>query len=154
MLDYESSFTYSECKIPGNADFYAGPGGDVAEEVEFKSKAKFKKRLMVWLAISPSGIFKPIFSLAWRQWTVCSTGKKIIRRKFIPFLVDKYQDKRHVFCQISLQHNQISQISSMPVQHSYFLVEGEILIFEEAGQPAQRRSNRAIEDMWGIIKQY
>ena len=47
MLDYESSFTYSECKIPGNADFYAGPGGDVAEEVEFKSKAKFKKRLMV-----------------------------------------------------------------------------------------------------------
>ena len=47
MLDYESSFTYSESEIPRIADFYAGPGGDVVEEVEFKSKVKFKKRLMV-----------------------------------------------------------------------------------------------------------
>ena len=47
VLDYESSFTYSKSKIPGNAYFYAGPGGDVAEEVEFKSKSKFQKRLMV-----------------------------------------------------------------------------------------------------------
>ena len=61
VLDYESSFTYSESEIPRIADFYAGPGGDVVEEVEFKSKAKFQKRLMVWLAISPRGISKPIF---------------------------------------------------------------------------------------------
>ena len=47
VLDYESSFTYSESEIPRIADFYAGPGGDVVEEVEFKSKAKFQKRLMV-----------------------------------------------------------------------------------------------------------
>ena len=47
VLDYESSFTYSESEIPGNADFNTGPGGDVAVEVEFKSKAKFQKRLMV-----------------------------------------------------------------------------------------------------------
>ena len=62
MTDDESYFTYSGSEMPRNAGFYAGPGGDVAENIKFKPKAKFQKRVMVWLAISPRGISKTDFS--------------------------------------------------------------------------------------------
>ena len=57
----ESHFTYSGAQMPGNAGFYTGPGGDAPKEMKFKIKTKFLSRVMVWCAISPRGLSRPVF---------------------------------------------------------------------------------------------
>ena len=60
VMDDESYFTYQGCDMPCNPCYYTGPGGDAPGNVTAWNTSKFPRQLLVWVAISPRGISKPV----------------------------------------------------------------------------------------------
>ena len=60
IMDDESYFTFSGTDVPANAGYYAGPDGDVPDDVKFRPEGKFPRKLLVWMAISAKGVSQPI----------------------------------------------------------------------------------------------
>ncbi len=66
LLDDESYFTLSNSFLPGNDRFYSSNVSKTPESVKNKYKAKFEPKLLVWICISPKGLFKPVFFTIWQ----------------------------------------------------------------------------------------
>ena len=56
IVDDEKYFTFSGEKTFGNAGFYSSNRENTPDDVKFKSKQKFKPKILVWLALSSTGI--------------------------------------------------------------------------------------------------
>ncbi|CAF1461599.1 unnamed protein product [Rotaria magnacalcarata] len=59
IVDDEKYFTFSNDDMPQNVGFYAFGKEDVPDNVKFKSKEKYPKKVLVWLALSAKGISTP-----------------------------------------------------------------------------------------------
>ena len=95
ILDDESYFTLSNANLNSNESYYSSDRNVTPESVMYKDVAKFEKKLLVWVAISPSGMSK--------YWIVPSKMaintevylKECIQKRLIPFIkkyhsTDKY----------------------------------------------------------------
>ena len=64
VTDDESYFPLKDDRINGKKGFYISPEtafGDVPDEIRLKPKSKYPEKLLVWIAISESGISRPFF---------------------------------------------------------------------------------------------
>ncbi|CAF3544917.1 unnamed protein product [Rotaria socialis] len=59
IVDDEKYFTFSNDDMPQNVGFYAFGKEDVPDNVKFKTKEKYPKKVLVWLALSAKGISTP-----------------------------------------------------------------------------------------------
>ena len=67
VMDDESLFTLTSDEIVGNHGFYTDEKENTPPEVKYRRKAKFQKKLLVWLAVSEAaaGHSEPFFLPKW-----------------------------------------------------------------------------------------
>ena len=63
VMDDESYFPMSGHKIPGNDGYYANDKSNVDSHVKHRTKEKFPKKVLIWIAISSKGCSKPYFAI-------------------------------------------------------------------------------------------
>lgn len=59
VMDDEKYFGFYSDETPGNSGFYTTNIRDTPNNVKFKGKEKYPKKMLVWLAISERGISEP-----------------------------------------------------------------------------------------------
>lgn len=61
ILDDESYFTFSHHEFSGNDGYYTDNIEATPDNVKYASKAKFEKKVLVWVALSLKGVSQPFF---------------------------------------------------------------------------------------------
>ena len=146
VMDDESYFTFSGSDMPANSGFYAGPGGDVPDDVRFRPVGKFPRKLLVWVAISPRGVSSPVICPSRTNVGGDFYRRECLQKKLFPFLREQYPHGGFIF---------------WPDLAAAHYAKQTVTLLEEAGVPFVARDEnppcvpqlRPIEDFWGIVKQ-
>ena len=93
VMDDEKYFLLHNEPIAANRGFYTFDPSAAPLGVKFKSTQKFEAKILVWIAISESGISTPFF--AEQQQTVTQTTylNECIKARLMPF-IEKYHHKK------------------------------------------------------------
>src|SRR5205823_6522067 len=59
IIDDEKYFTFSNHDIPQNTGFYTSDKENAPNDVKYKPKEKYEKKILVWLALSAKGVSTP-----------------------------------------------------------------------------------------------
>ena len=59
VTDAKTYFTFTGTEMPANKRFYTG-AGDVPNAIRIAPRAKFPRKLLVWVAISPRWVTTPV----------------------------------------------------------------------------------------------
>ena len=145
-MDDESYFTYSGSQMPSNAGFYASAGGDAPPHVKYRHEGKYPRKLLVWLAMSPRGITRPVAMPSRGNVTGEVYREKCLKGVLLPFIEAQYPNHDVLF---------------WPDLATAHYARQTTMLLEEAGVPVVARDMnppcapqiRPIEDLWGLIKQ-
>lgn len=145
ILDDESYFTFSHSNKNSNAGFWSSDIENVPKNVKYKTKAKFEKKLLVWIAISPQGISKPFIAPSGLAVNKETYLKNCIIKRLLPFIEKHHSDSKYVFWpDLALCHYAKSVVQS--------LKEKNVVFVEKADNPAAVPELRPIEKFWSILK--
>ena len=97
VMDDESYFTFSGTDVPANAGFYTGPDGDVPDNVRFRPKGKYPRKLLVWVAISAKGVSKPIICPSRANVGGDFYRRECLKKGLLPFLEQHYPRGGYLF---------------------------------------------------------
>lgn len=145
VMDDESYFPLDAPNLPGNDYFYCEKKEKVAEDVRFKLREKFPRRVMVWVAISPKGISPLYFAPRNCALDAATYSKECISKRLVPFIKRIYPDGNYIF---------------WPDGASCHYAKKTLAEFERAGiQYVKREENppcvpqlRPIEHFWALLK--
>lgn len=145
ILDDESYFTLSHSDKNSNAGFWTDDKENAPASAKFKTKMKFEKKLLVWVAISPRGISQSFVvpsGLAVNQEIYL---KECIIKRLTPFIQKYHSDGNYVFWpDLASSHYAKSVLSH--------LREKNINFVEKADNPPCVPELRPIENFWSILK--
>ena len=145
IIDDESYFTLSHSLQIGNDRFYSDDIHKTPEDVKYNFQAKFEKKLLVWLAISPRGVSRPYFvprNLSINQHIY---RDECIRKRLQPFIEKYYQDGKYIFWpDLATSHYANSVIN--------YLQTSKIKFVPKIDNPASVPKARPIEDYWANLK--
>lgn len=97
IMDDESYFTFSGSTCSGNRSFYSNDVTDTPAEHKYRTKAKYEKKLLVWLCFSEKGFAQPYFlpsGLAVNQKIYLD---ECIVKRLIPFINAHHSDGKYLF---------------------------------------------------------
>lgn len=98
VMDDEKYFTFSNTKSPENAGFWTKNFNSAPNEVEYKGKSKFSKKVLVWVAISSKGISDPFIirssSVSINQFNYL---KECFQKRLLKFIRDNHPDDSYIF---------------------------------------------------------
>ena len=95
MKDDEKYFLLHNESIAANRGFYTSDPSAAQPEVKFKSTQKFEPKILVWTAISESGISTPFFTEQQQAATQTTYLNECIKARLMPF-IEKYHHKKKV----------------------------------------------------------
>jgi hypothetical protein len=125
VMDDESYFPLDSPNLPGNDYYYCEKKEDVAEDVRFKLREKFSRRVMVWAAISPQGISSLYFAPRNCALDAATYSKECISKRLVPFVNRLYPNRNYVF---------------WPDGASCHYAKTTLAVFELAGIPYVKRA--------------
>ena len=79
-LDEESYFTLSNSTVVGNDGYYSCDPKNASPDLKYKRKAKHESKVVIWLAISPTGMTRPVIKQS--GYSVNKNTKKIAFKIF------------------------------------------------------------------------
>ena len=97
ILDDESYFTLSHSSINGNDGFYSSDASKACSSVKFCPTAKFEKKLLVYLVVSPKGVSIPMFRDSGSSAVYQYVYLDYIKKRFLPFIHEHHSDGEYVF---------------------------------------------------------
>ena len=146
ILDDESYFTLRNTALAGNDCFYSDNLEEAPEEVSNHHEAKYDKKLMVWLAISPKGMTRPIFLQSGLAVNRYFYSERCIKIVMVPFIREHYPKGGYVFWpDLASSHYAGYTINTFN--------ENSINFVPKAINPANLPQARPIEDFSAILKQ-
>lgn len=129
ILDDESYFTFKHSDKNSNSGFWTSNIDEAPNHIKFKSKQKFEKKLLVWIAISPRGISQPFIApsgLAINQEVYL---KECIKKRLIPFIKKYHSDNNFVFWpDLASSHYANSVINHLRMKKSFLWRKKTILL--------------------------
>ena len=144
ILDDEKYFTLSNSQINGNSNFYTNDVTLTPNEVMYKPKVKFEKKLLFYIAISEKGKSKfKIFpsGMAINQKVY---QDECIKKCLIPFIDKYHSDDNYVFWP--------DKASSHYAKNTINLLNEEFVEFvEKIHNPTNLPQCRPIEDFFGYL---
>lgn len=97
VMDDETYFDLDGHNFYGGQYFgYTECADDVPLKIRYREKAKFGKKLLLWIAVSREGISKPYFHLSQGAMDSAIYIEKCIQEKLLPFL-KSHHVKRMIF---------------------------------------------------------
>ena len=146
VMDDESYFTYQGCEMPCNQGFYTGPGGDVPENVRNRPVGKFPRKLLVWVAISPRGISRPVICPSRANVSGELYREQCLKKVLFPYLEQHYPRGGYVFWpDLAASHYARETLDLLENAHVKFVPREE--------NPPNVPQLRPVEDFWGLMKQ-
>ena len=97
VIDSESYFTFSGSEMPANASFYAGAGNVIPHTVKFQFLAKFRRKLQVWVGISPRGVTRPVICPSSGNIDGKFYREECLKKALLSFLALKYRTGGYIF---------------------------------------------------------
>lgn len=145
IMDDESYFPLSNSNLPGNSFYYATSRGDASDSVKYAPKKKFEEKIMVWLAISPSGISAPYIVPSRMAVTKEIYVKECIQKRLLPFIQENHNDGKYIFWpDLASSHYAKLTVDTMNEMGINFVAK-------ELNPPCVPQM-RPVEDFWGILK--
>ena len=77
--------------------FYSSDTNLTAENVKYSKKAKYEKKIMIWIAISPMGVSQPYYVPSGMAINKETYLKKCIQERLMPFYKKYHQHTKTVF---------------------------------------------------------
>ena len=145
ILDDENYFTLSYSKLSANSKFYSSDLKRTPANVKYTKKAKYEKKVLVWLAMSPAGFSKPYIvpsGLAMNQKIYVA---ECLSANLLPFIKKHHGQDDYVFwSDLASAHYAESAID--------FLCENLINHVDKPDNPANVPEIRSIEKFWALLK--
>lgn len=145
VLDDESYFTLSHSDKNSNAGFWSSDVSSAPNNVKFKVQAKFEKKVLVWMAISPRGISQPFIApsgLAINQEIYLN---ECLAKRLLPFIEKHHADGNYVFWPDLASSHYATVVTD-------YLTAKKVVFVEKKDNPACVPELRPIEHFWSILK--
>lgn len=146
VLDDESFMTKANTTLAGNDIFYSDNVEQTPDNVKNKYQAKYEEKVLVYVAISPRGISKPLFFKSGLAINAEVYKNECLSKSLIPFLRSHHSDKKFVFWP-----DLASAHYAKTVQE--YLHKKKVNYVPKSINPANVPKVRPIEDFWGVLKQ-
>lgn len=146
IFDDEKYFSFSNDETPGNSGFHTSNVNECPDNVKFKGKEKFPKKILVWMAISERGMSEPLIrgskSVSINQWIYL---KECLKKRLLPFINNKHSDGKYIFWpDLASSHYANSCVTWMSENINF--VQKEM-------NPPNVPQARPIENFWGDLTQ-
>jgi transposase len=145
ILDDESYFTLSNADMNGNDSYYSSNPNITPETVKYYDVAKFEPKILVWVAISPSGM-----SDYWIVPSKMAINQKVyleecLKRRLVPFIEKYHRGNNYVFWPDLASAHYANSVQD-------WLREQGIHCLPKKINPANVPEARPIEDFWAHLK--
>jgi hypothetical protein len=97
IIDDESYFTLTHSTINGNNNYYTSNNALTPPEVNYYTKTKFEKKLLVWICLSAKGISSVYYVPSGQAINQEVYLKNCIKKRLIPFINAHHSDGNYVF---------------------------------------------------------
>lgn len=144
-IDYKSYFRLSNSDLSGNAGYYTLDSKQTPDSVKLKRVAKYEQKLLVWVAISTSGMSRHFIVLSGQAVNRTVYIEKCLKARLIPY-INSLQNKGDVIFWPDLASSHYSK------ETLSFLESENVKIVPKASNPANAPEVRPIEDFWTEIK--
>ena len=145
VMDDETYFTYQHNSLPENSGFYTMNVDTAPSTVKFKTKEKYPKRLLLWIAISKDGISKPYFLPTGTAVNAQVYSEKCIRGKLLSFLQEYHSDGDYIFWpDLASAHYAAQTLQTFN--------DLKIPFVSKEQNPPNCPQLRPIEDFFGVLK--
>lgn len=143
IMDDETYFTLDGNEWQGKY-FYDSPKAQVKEDVKFVEHTKFPGKILLWLAISPLGMSKPVFF----ESGLAITANRYIENclpKVKQFISQKHRGRKVVFWpDLASSHYAKKSLEAMESMKIPYVLKDE--------NPPNVPQLRPIEDFWAYLK--
>ena len=146
ILDDEKYFLLHNESISANRGFYTSDSSVAPPEVKFKFNQKFEPKIMVWIAVSESGISKPYFAQQHQATTEKIYLNKCIKARLIPFIETYHSKEKVLFWPDLARSNYARQVID-------YLMKNGISVVSQQNNPQNCPQARPIESLWSILDQ-
>ena len=140
-----SDFTFSHSDKNSNVGYWSSNPKAVSCGVKYKSKAKFEKKMLVWLAISSRGISTPYFvpsGLVVKQNVYL---KECIIKRLMPFIKKHHPEGNFVFWSDLASAHYAKSVTS-------YLISKNITFVQKADNPPAVPELHLVENFWSYLK--
>jgi transposase len=146
ILDDESYFTLSHSSLSGNSFFYSSDVTKSSSKVRYVRKAKYEKKLLVWVAISSKGISNIFIVPSGQAVNQHIYKEECLKRRLIPFIQKYHQEDEFIFWPDLASSHYAETVCD-------FMIESKINFVEKYENPANLPECRPIEQFWAILKE-
>jgi len=148
VIDDEKYFGLTGFQMSGNRHFYTSNKDRTPSTIATFSKKKFEPKVMLWLAISPRGITRPVLTSG-RSMAVNSSTyiTRCLNPCLVPFLQEKYPNGDYVFWPDKASSHYSAKTISFLESKGVNFVPKDI-------NPTEVPQCRPIEDFFGVLARY
>ena len=144
LMDDETYFLLHNESVPANRNFYSSDTYTTAPGVKFNRTKKFEPKLLVWIAVSESGILKPFFSKQKQAITQTTYLNNCIKARLMAFIYS-YHTKEKVLFWLDLASSHYGH----DVIH--YLNDNKVTFVPIEYNPQNCPQARPIETLWSIV---
>ena len=144
VLDDEKYFTLSNSTNAGNDSFYSSEPSQSPNNVKFKQKTKFEPKVMLYIAISPKGISKPILLKSGLAVNQDVYIQECLNKSLLPFIKHNYSGGDYLFWPDKASSHYAKKV----IDH---LGEQNIDFVPKVNNPTNLPQCRPIEDFFGYL---
>ncbi|XP_053202578.1 uncharacterized protein LOC128387412 [Panonychus citri] len=145
VMDDEKYFPFYCSNSPEFSGFYTENYNESPDEIKFKKKAKFQKKVLVWLAISEDGLSEPLImksgSVSVNQDIYL---KDCIQTRLVKFIEKYHSDGDYIFWPDLASSHYGKRVIS-------WCKENNIKIVPKDCNPPNCPQARPIENFWSIL---
>jgi transposase len=145
IMDDEKYFQLADQSVPTNRGFYSSNKRTNSPHVKFKKTRKFEPKILVWIAISASGISSPFFAKQKQAINQDTYLEECIVKRLMPF-IESYHDKEKVLFWPDLATSHYSKIVTQ------YLDQNGVQFVAKEFNPQNCPQARPIETLWSILK--
>lgn len=145
IMDDESYFTLSHSSINGNDIFYSSDSNLTPPKVKYKEKAKFEKKILVWIAASPKGLSEPYLVPSGMAINKEIYKTECIQRRLLPFINTNYSEDEYLLWSDLASSHYANNVLD-------FMRQNNINFVEKNENPANVPEVRPIENYFGYLK--
>ncbi|CAF3917018.1 unnamed protein product [Rotaria magnacalcarata] len=144
IVDDEKYFTFSNDDMPQNIGFYAFGKEDAPDNVKFKTKEKYPKKVLGWLALSAKGISTPYIGSTKGPAITADIYVNKCLRKLRSFIEEYHAGDEYIFWPDLASSHYANKTTR-------WFHEQNIKFVPKQDNPPNVPQARPIEDFWSIL---
>lgn len=144
IMDDEKYFMLHNESVPSNRGFYTSDPSTASSEIKFKRTQKFEPKILVWIAVSESGVSQPFFAKQKQAITQETYFRDCIKARLMPFIqMYHIQEKVLFWPDLATSHYSHKVMD--------YLDDNEVQMVHKEWNPQNCPQSRPIETLWAIL---